>query len=152
LQKHKIKHKKSNTLKFYNIIFLVIYIFFVYILLFSPLLHDEVDIIINKYQFTPFYSIKKFYNYEIYMQIWGNILVTIPLPLLLYFSKPNSKFINITLLSVFTTLAIEPLQLFFDIFSQKNRFVIDIDDTILNLSGIIIGLIFVGLVKILKNK
>lgn len=93
------------------------------------------------------------FNY-IPIQIWGNILLILPLSIFLNTLFPN-KFGSLNKNIIFgfsATLAIETLQLILNYFYLGNR-VFDINDIILNFVGYILGFIIYKIVRsIFSNK
>ncbi|GHU52920.1 hypothetical protein AGMMS49975_09780 [Clostridia bacterium] len=137
----------------------IAYITAVFVLLFSPFLHESRDFIYNKYQFVPFETINRylyFYNLRhssnILLQLLGNVAIMLPLPPLLYATFRKMPFFAVAAVSILLTATIEPIQYIIDSRMNTYRFVVDVDDTILNELGIIISLVFVGIFDIIYHK
>ncbi len=84
-----------------------------------------------------------------FLQIFGNILLILPISMFLYFIKNFSRKRNI--LSCFlVSFSIEIIQLVMNYITHVPSHVCDIDDIILNMVGAIIGMILVDLIR--KNR
>jgi glycopeptide antibiotics resistance protein len=75
------------------------------------------------------------------MQVAGNILVTLPLPFVVWFCSRGRKMKKVCAVSLIVTAAIEPVQLLINLFLGGPSNIIDVDDLILNLTGCAAGLL-----------
>ncbi|MCL1879978.1 MAG: VanZ family protein [Actinomycetia bacterium] len=80
-------------------------------------------------------------------QIAGNILITMPLPFVLWFYSQRRLMGRVCLVSLMITAAIEPLQLLINIYLGGPANIIDVDDLILNLTGCLLGLLLLAIVN-----
>lgn len=88
-------------------------------------------------QLVPFHTIK----YSNYISTFGNLIMLIFLPIILYLNLGSLK--KICIFAGLIPVMIEPVQFIIDWLTRFPNFVVDIDDFILQLSGSIIGLFFV---------
>lgn len=73
------------------------------------------------------------------VQIFGNILITVPILFLIALSFRKLTFKKTFLISLIVTLSIEPIQLIINLVLNLSANIIDIDDLILNLIGCMMG-------------
>lgn len=94
-------------------------------------------------QFIPFKSIYELVKSKNLIQIFGNIILLMPLPLLLQGvnNKRYSK-INYIKIILLTSIGIELSQLIINILTKIRNHVIDIDDIFLNILGGVILVVF----------
>lgn len=106
----------------------------------------------NVIQLKPFRSISAFWESGNYLQIGGNILLLLPLPIFLYFllKKNNAK--RILIISFIFSLGIEIIQLCICLCTHFASRVFDIDDILLNCIGVVLGYGFCCILKKLQNK
>jgi glycopeptide antibiotics resistance protein len=74
------------------------------------------------------------------MQVAGNVLITLPLPLVLRFYLPRLRMKRVGAVSLIITALIEPVQLLINMVLGGPSNIIDVDDLILNLVGCGLGL------------
>jgi|GEM_PF-1156504 len=92
------------------------------------------------YQFSPFNTILKSIEYGLWIQIIGNILLLLPIPILYVVQKrKNLRFHKSFLFGLLLSLSIEMIQLGINYVTGYPNKVMDIDDLILNISGILLG-------------
>ncbi|WP_129688897.1 VanZ family protein [Gottfriedia acidiceleris] len=92
------------------------------------------------YQFSPFYTILKSIDHDLWIQIIGNILLLFPIPVLyVVLKRKNLPFHKIFLIGLLLSLSIEIIQLGINYVTGYPNKVMDIDDVILNVSGILLG-------------
>lgn len=103
----------------------------------------------NAVQLIPLQSVKEFLEAGIYLQIVGNILLLLPLPVFLIFllNKNNTK--RVLLSSFGFCLGIEMIQLCICLCTRFSTRIFDVDDILLNSIGILLGY---GFCCISKNK
>jgi glycopeptide antibiotics resistance protein len=75
------------------------------------------------------------------MQVAGNVLVTSPLPLVVWFYSPKRIMKRVCAASLIITALIEPVQLLINFVHGGPSNIIDVDDLILNLAGCGLGLL-----------
>lgn len=91
-------------------------------------------------QLIPFKSIIKAINYENYIQVWGNIILLIPLSVYWTILNKRAKFFGYSLIFGFSiTLTIELTQLLIDYLTHFSNKIFDIDDIISNNIGFMLG-------------
>lgn len=92
------------------------------------------------YQLVPFKTIMSAFEYGNDIQVYGNLLILLPLPILLGLLKNGTSTFIRSLILVFTvSLSIELIQLVINITTGVPNKVADIDDLILNTIGGVIG-------------
>ncbi|MGG0174878.1 VanZ family protein [Gottfriedia acidiceleris] len=92
------------------------------------------------YQFSPFNTILKSIEHDLWIQVIGNIFLLLPIPVLyVVLKRKNLRFHNIFLIGFLLSLSIEIIQLGINYVTGYPNKVMDIDDVILNVSGIFIG-------------
>ncbi|MDR3091930.1 MAG: VanZ family protein [Clostridiales bacterium] len=101
--------------------------------------------------FTPLREISRLLRDGNYAPLIGNILVTVPLPWLLYWDFRRLGAKKAGALAMLLTLLIEPFQALIDLLYRFPANVIDVDDAILNASGCIIGIFAIYLCIFLKK-
>lgn len=89
--------------------------------------------------YTPFTTIKLYWDSNNLVQIVGNFIVFMPLPILLYINFKKLNVLMAVLLSLLVSICIEPIQIFINIVASANINIIDVDDTILNSLGCLCG-------------
>ncbi|MDR1135984.1 MAG: VanZ family protein [Clostridiales Family XIII bacterium] len=98
----------------------------------------------------PFETITKFIgkrNKFQWIQIWGNLFLLFPLPILLRLNFPKMKNRNFLLILIGVTVLIEPAQLLTNIITRVPVNVIDIDDFLLNAPGCMLGFLAAKLIE-----
>lgn len=118
----------------------IIYIFAVTVILFLPTGVHMTEIDFNYFQLVPFKQISSYIENNNYFSIIANTFILFPVPLFIYFNRVHFK--NNIIFSLIVAIAIEPIQLIINIVTQYPNKIIDIDDFIMELTGIMIGLIF----------
>lgn len=106
----------------------------------------------NYYQMIPFHTILEIIKngVNIEMQIWGNVLLLLPLPIFLSFIMKKATGLKVVLISCCFSIGIEAIQLIINVITRYPNRIIDIDDVILNIIGIIAGWGIYLLVKRVK--
>lgn len=94
-------------------------------------------------QITPCATIVKAIRYGNWIQIIGNIILLIPLPIFISISKENISRKVLLVIAVCSSISIEILQLVLNIASRYNNHVADIDDVILNVIGAGVVILFI---------
>lgn len=136
------KAKKIRTLG--KFLFVVYILFLLYFLIFSDW-YGRSGVMENyHYNLTPFYEIRRFWEYREKLGIWsvinlfGNVIVFVPFGFFKPMASKKRSFLGTVFDGAFLSLVVEVFQLL----SKVGRF--DVDDLILNTSGVILGyLIFV---------
>ncbi|MFP3153282.1 VanZ family protein [Lachnospiraceae bacterium ZAX-1] len=82
------------------------------------------------------------------IQLLGNILVIFPLPILLWVNFRKWRFTQICAVSFIITALIEPVQLAINFITNTAHNVIDIDDLIVNLLGVGLGLFLLKIITV----
>lgn len=105
------------------------------------------------FQLIPFNTIIKIYEngININMQLVGNVLLFFPMPIFIAFFMKNIKYYKILLISFCTTICLETIQLIINIIIRYPARIFDIDDVILNVFGIILGIIVFIVIKKIKH-
>lgn len=86
-------------------------------------------------QIIPGVTIEKAIRYKNWIQIIGNILLLMPLPIFIYISKKSiSKKLLLVIVGC-SSISIEIMQLLLNIASRYNNHIVDVDDVILNIIG-----------------
>lgn len=101
---------------------------------------------------VPFATITKFAAQRNIIQLFGNIILFCPLPVLLLLNFPNMRTRSLLLITAVVTVIIEPLQQLINIIMNTNINVIDIDDFILNSLGSLFGLAMLWLLRRFINR
>jgi glycopeptide antibiotics resistance protein len=89
--------------------------------------------------YIPFKTITEYIMTGNKVQIFGNILITVPILFLIALSFRKLTFKKSFLISLIVTLSIEPIQLIINLVLNSSANIIDIDDLILNLIGCMMG-------------
>lgn len=137
------KAKRIRTLG--KFLFVVYILFLLYFLIFSDW-YGRSGVMENyHYNLTPFYEIRRFWEYREKLGIWsvinlfGNVIVFVPFGFFKPMASKKRSFLGTVFDGAFLSLVVEVFQLL----SKVGRF--DVDDLILNTSGVILGyLIFVA--------
>lgn len=151
-----IKNKKNHTFTYvcirtlYIVFFICITVFPITILGKGELdrMHQEFGKYIKYYQFIPFKTILGVGNYNFFRQIICNILLFVPMPVFVKISHKEFSRLKVILICSCCSLLLETVQLGIDIITRYPSHVCDIDDFILNSTGVIIGY----LIYFLANK
>lgn len=93
----------------------------------------------------PFKQITDYIVNKNFISLFGNMLIIFPLPILLYINKFSMR--KISIFSLLIAIAIEPLQYILNLVTQYPNRIIDIDDTILRISGIIFALVIIFIIN-----
>ncbi|WP_348638090.1 VanZ family protein [Bacillus thuringiensis] len=128
---------------------IVIYVLFVMKLVFFPIMYlyksSGPEITQSMfYQLIPFHEIyKTFFVTGNYIQVFGNLLLLFPLGVYMgLLSKRAVSVRYVFKISLFTTLTIEIVQLIIDYITFMPNKVFDVDDIILNVTGCLLGWLF----------
>lgn len=149
--------RKAKNKNFNNFLFSARFIFYILCLIKLTILPMRITPIEGMtfdfsyyYQIVPFKTINQVIKYNTWkIQLIGNVLLLLPLPIFIGFIKKNFSFTNLILIGFIASISIECIQLFIDILTRFPNKLADIDDIILNLIGSLIGAI---LIKIFNNK
>lgn len=104
------------------------------------------------YNLTPFTEMKRFWRYREQLGIWsainlfGNVLIFVPFGFFEALASRNSSFWTIMLDGFLVSLLVEVFQFV----AKVGRF--DVDDLILNTSGVVIGYIIFLICNIVRRK
>lgn len=93
----------------------------------------------------PFKQITDYIVNKNFISLFGNMLIIFPLPILLYINKFSMR--KISIFSLLIAIAIEPLQYILNLVTQYPNRIIDIDDTILRVIGVIFALIIIFIIN-----
>lgn len=142
-------HKKIDIKLCGSLFFFGMYLCMVYKILFHPYIIHGGDLNYPEliyYNFDIFNTISEYIENANYVPLFGGILITIPMFPIFYmvFHKKVTKQ-KCALLCIMIVTAIEPLQLIINLITQYPNKVIDIDDFLLNLIGLVIGFILTDL-------
>lgn len=103
---------------------------------------------LSPYQIIPFKTIKNCLLTSAWkVQIIGNIVLLMPIPLFIGFLSKNFSIKKTLLAGIFTSISIELIQLITNIITQFPNRVADIDDILLNSVGTILGIIVFVTIK-----
>jgi glycopeptide antibiotics resistance protein len=134
------KAKQIRTLG--KILFIVYILFLLYFLIFSDWYGRNGVMEEYHYNLTPFYEIGRFWEYREQLGIWslfnllGNVFVFIPFGFFRPIASKKRSFVVTIIEGAFLSLVVEVFQLL----SKVGRF--DVDDLILNTSGVVLGYVF----------
>lgn len=143
-----ILKKKRKT----KIEYLINYSFIFYLLclikfVFFPIFiydHPELRIQFPYVQLIPFKTIIESIKHQNYVQIWGNIILFMPLSVYFTILNKRAKFFWYSLICGFAiTFTIESIQLLIDYVTHYSNKVFDVDDLILNTIGFVLGWLLV---------
>lgn len=109
------------------------------------------------YNFIPFNSIQEILMNSVapsvaIKQLLGNILMCIPLGFFIPLLSKTYKFYVVTLIGLGFSIAIEIIQLAENLFINYRYRVVDIDDIMLNVFGVILGYISFVVCRIIWKK
>lgn len=93
----------------------------------------------------PFKQITDYIVNKNFISLFGNMLIIFPLPILLYINKFSMR--KISIFSLLIAIAIEPLQYILNLVTQYPNRIIDIDDTILRVIGVIFALVIIFIIN-----
>ena len=134
--------KKKLSKNFYRLIFIIYLSLLLYLLFLSERYGRHIRSDHYRYNLEPFAEIKRYIRYRdslsaesFFVNITGNILAFIPMGYLLPRMSWKFKFVQTMLVVVFSTIAIEGLQLVLRVGS------FDVDDLILNTFGGLLGFV-----------
>lgn len=132
------KHKKQIR-RLGKILFAVYILFLLYFLIFSDWYGRSGSLEEYHYSLTPFREIKRFWEYREQLGIWsainlfGNVLIFVPFGFFEPMASRQRSFWGTVMDGFLLSLLVEVFQFI----SKVGRF--DVDDLILNTSGVIIG-------------
>lgn len=132
-----------------NKIILLIEIFYILtavIILFYPeniLISNGINT--SYFQILPFKTIKEYITNKSYFSLICNIFILFPIPIFLFIHKITLK--KNMAISFLIAVAIEPIQLLINIITKYPNKIIDIDDFILYIIGVLISLIILFISK-----
>lgn len=149
--KTKNKKKYKNILK---VIFLLYIIVLTYFLFFSERYGRVATHTEYRYNLVLFKELKRFIIYReelglesFVVNIFGNICVFVPFGFMLpIISENNRKLINVTVITLIFSLAIELLQLIYKVG------IFDVDDLFLNTIGGILGYLLFKMVNLIRKR
>lgn len=144
-----LKRNIKNKILLY---FEILYVCTITILLFYPsnTLMDALSLEFNYFELTPFKTITEYISNGNYVMLAYNLFILMPIPIILSINKIPAK-INIAV-SFFIAVSVELIQLIINIITKYPNKIIDIDDFILYVVGISIGLVFTGIYKYCRKK
>ncbi|ANS73176.1 hypothetical protein AWM70_00075 [Paenibacillus yonginensis] len=139
-----VAKKKFNSRQFLYISAFIFYILSLIKLTILPLvvfIKQPPDLPISLYySYIPFENVGNAIRSGNYIQVFGNVLLLLPLPILLQLiAREQFSFKKTALISTIATFTIELLQLLIDFATHYPNKVADIDDIILNIFGALIG-------------
>lgn len=144
------KAKRIRTLG--KILFVVYILFLLYFLIFSDW-YGRSGVMENyHYNLTPFCEIRRFWEYREKLGVWsvinllGNVLVFVPFGFFKPMASKKRSFMGTVFDGIFLSLVVEVFQLF----SKVGRF--DVDDLILNTSGVILGYLIFGVCNAMRRR
>lgn len=154
VHRRKMRKRTSNDIYYYMMIFYILALIKIVIL---PI-YIGTDSFFKNYhsnifQLIPFSTILKTIKYGNHIQIIGNIIILIPMPILM--QKVQDKVFgkkNILFIVVACSLAIECMQLIICLLTQNPSRVFDVDDLILNILGGVFVVIFNKLILNILDK
>jgi glycopeptide antibiotics resistance protein len=108
------------------------------------------------WQPVPFEMIRRYARAGNWVQLGGNVLVTVPLAPLLWWNTAKRRVLRCCAAALCVTVLIEPVQLLINFLTRSRVNVLDVDDLILNLAGCLAGcciaLFLHGIHKILQKE
>ena len=138
-------HKRKQIHIFGKILFVVYILFLLYFLIFSDWYGRTGVMEEYHYNLTPLREVKRFWNYREQLGVWsvinllGNVVIFIPFGFFEAIASFHRSFWWTVADGLFLSMLVEVFQLI----SKVGRF--DVDDLILNTSGVVIGyLIFLA--------
>ena len=81
-----------------------------------------------------------------FISIAGHIVLTMPIPILIYIIL-RASVKKISIISILAGIFIEPIQLLINLITGFPNYVIDIDDFMLQIAGILVGLFIITLAE-----
>ncbi len=139
----------------------IIYISIVILITFFPIVYSQDEYasfgnIRNSVQFVPFRTIKNMLRYApkmmAFKQVGGNIIMTVPFGILLPILLKRKKVPLLILYAVAFPVCIESFQFFLGAVLGTYYRMTDVDDVILNFTGIIIGYAIYYIFSVMYNK
>jgi len=104
-------------------------------------------------QFKPFFSITQMMNNgNWFRQVIGNILLLVPIPVYLNYYLKQSKIFNHLLTGFVISFVFEGIQYLTNTLSRYPNRVVDIDDIILNVTGVLLGYLIMMIIKKIVNR
>lgn len=145
------KKLKLTNFRFEFIVFLVFYSLFLVKATILPIwifdkdtlkeTHDSTGDFMVYYQIVPFKTIRNYFiNNAWIQQIGGNLLLLMPIPLIFSVTSKIIRYKRIIIFGMMLSLGIEIIQLAINITTQFPIRVADIDDIIINTTGVVIGI------------
>lgn len=142
-----IKTKNNYTfilicsLTLYIVFFICITIFPITILSRSDLnqLYSQYGKYIKYYQLIPFKTILGVGSYNFFRQVICNIILFIPMPVFMKIIVSKLSGVKVVMAGMACSILVEIIQLFIDVITRYPSHVCDIDDFILNSTGVVIG-------------
>lgn len=140
--------KNSKTLFVWRSIFTLYILLLIKVTIF-PFTFEHIPLVNEKsylaIQLKPFQSIKKLIGQGNYIQIFGNIILMMPLPVLYegIKAKEISRIQKLFMVSI-ASISVEFIQIVINIFTKVRNHVFDVDDIILNILG---GIILIALYR-----
>lgn len=148
--------RKNRYCNYWCIAALILYIFALIKITVFPIYIFEENYVqklqnefsLSPYQIIPFKTIKNCLLTSAWkVQIIGNILLLMPIPLFIGFLSKNFSIKKTLLAGIFTSISIELIQFITNVITQFPNRVADIDDILLNTVGIILGSIVFLVIK-----
>jgi glycopeptide antibiotics resistance protein len=100
---------------------------------------------------VPFRTIIQYIGERNSVQLIGNIVALLPLPILLHLNFPQMSFKKCCIIALCTTALVEPVQLLINTAFNARANIIDIDDFLLNTAGCLLGLALVKLLMLVRK-
>lgn len=141
--------KKNNSLRFFYVGIIELYVLLLISVTILPIniidssLMKAKSGLVNCFQLIPFRTITKIFRYDGFLsiQLIGNIVLLLPLPILIGFVVKNKSFAVLFIKCTMFSLGIEIAQVCIDLVLQYPSRRFDVDDIILNIIGILIGIV-----------
>lgn len=144
--------RKTKQIRLLGKIFFVVYIIFLlYFLIFSDWYGRSKVMEDYHYNLVPFREIRRFWDYRGQLKIWsvinlfGNVIIFIPLGFLEAMASRRRSFLWTAIDGFMLSMLVEVFQLI----SKVGRF--DVDDLILNTSGVIIGYLLFSVCNVIRR-
>lgn len=139
-----VKKKRSHFLydRLYSDCFILCFLIGIY---FSPTVIRKSFDSISPWltlQTIPFKTLKNLG----FISIAGHIVLTMPIPILIYIIL-RASVKKISIISILAGIFIEPIQLLINLITGFPNYVIDIDDFMLQIAGILVGLFIITLAE-----
>lgn len=142
--------------RFWVLLFFLIYIVFVIKITWFPLVIYSPEVVLHikegignnlqYYNLQPFKSISNYIITGAYIQIYGNIILLMPMVFFInFFVFSKIKWPKLLMIGLSLSVLIEVIQLFENLITQIPGRIADIDDVILNIVGVCISILIFNL-------